>query len=152
MQKIKRIVEVFDDLDDAEGISTPATESVTLGHNGFEVDIDLTAAHAQELAEKIDIYMRLGRRTSRSRRTAGMAMSQRATAIGRNRRVRDWANEDPNWKLDKWAPDWQYFPKALLDEYVEANPTEADSVAELEASRRGSSRDASRRASARRLG
>lgn len=76
-QKIKIIL-----IDDIDG--SPADETVQFGLDGRNYEIDLTAAHAQQLRDALATYVEHGRRATRSRRS-------RTTSGPSPTEIREWA-------------------------------------------------------------
>jgi len=83
-QKIQTVF--VDDLDGSEAEGT-----IRFGLDGAEYEIDLNAAHAQELRDALAPYVKSARRAGGGTRRAGRA-SRRASASGLNTtEVREWA-------------------------------------------------------------
>jgi hypothetical protein len=79
----KVITLLTDDLDGSE-----AEETISFSLEGYSYEIDLSKAHAQDLREALEPYVKAGRRTGRDgrRRGRGAAMDGDQTKA-----IRDWA-------------------------------------------------------------
>jgi hypothetical protein len=72
-----------DDLDGSE-----AEETISFCLEGFSYEIDLSKAHAQDLRDALEPYVKAGRRTGRDSRRRGRAS---ATNGDLTKAIRDWA-------------------------------------------------------------
>ena len=75
---------LIDDLDGGEAAGT-----VRFGLDGTEYEIDLSAAHSDELREALGQYIARARRTGSTSKSA--ARSRRGSAAADTARVREWA-------------------------------------------------------------
>jgi nucleoid-associated protein Lsr2 len=81
----RTIIEVTDDLDGSK-----ADETIQFTIDGTSFEVDLSTAHAKELRNALDPYMKAGRKTHGrrdSRRRAGSAMRDHDQTAA----IRDWA-------------------------------------------------------------
>jgi hypothetical protein len=89
----KTVVTLTDDIDGSE-----AAETVEFGIDGFLYGIDLSAAHAEELRDRLTAYREfgtgLGKYHTRSAATALPKRAQRHDDKDRNRDIRRWAAEN----------------------------------------------------------
>ena len=83
-QRIQTLL--IDDLDGGEAAST-----VRFGLDGAEYEIDLSAAHNDELRKELRQYLARARRAGGTARSA--ARTQRSSAAVDTAKVRDWAKE-----------------------------------------------------------
>jgi hypothetical protein len=83
-QKIQTLL--IDDLDGGEAVGT-----VRFGLDGTEYEIDLSAAHSDELRKTLKQYLEHARRTGGTARSA--ARGRRGGATVDTARVREWAKE-----------------------------------------------------------
>jgi hypothetical protein len=83
-QRIQTLL--IDDLDGGEAAGT-----VRFGLDGAEYEIDLSAAHSDELRAALERYTAHARRTGGTARTA--ARSRRTAAAVDTAKVREWAKE-----------------------------------------------------------
>jgi hypothetical protein len=81
-QRIQTLL--IDDLDGGEAAGT-----VRFGLDGTEYEIDLSAAHSDELRKALEQYLAHARRTGGTARSA--ARSRRGSAAVDSSKVRDWA-------------------------------------------------------------
>ena len=81
-QRIQTLL--IDDLDGSE-----ATGTVRFGLDGTEYEIDLSAAHGDELRKALESYLVHARRTGGTARSA--ARGRRASATVDTAKVREWA-------------------------------------------------------------
>jgi Lsr2 len=99
----KKVTEnLFDDLDHAQGVETPADETVHFGFDGQEFTVDLTTPHADEFRELLAPYLEVGTPTSTSRKvTVAKApvekkpsrVKKAAPPVKDSQLIRDWARE-----------------------------------------------------------
>ncbi len=75
---------LIDDLDGGE-----AADTVRFGLDGTEYEIDLSAAHSEELRKALAHYLAHARRAGGTARSA--ARSRRGSAAGDTAKVREWA-------------------------------------------------------------
>ena len=83
-QRIQTLL--IDDLDGGEAAGT-----VRFGLDGTEYEIDLSAAHSEELRKALELYVAHARRAGGTARSA--ARGRRASAAVDTAKVREWANE-----------------------------------------------------------
>lgn len=76
--------------DDLDG-SLENVETVTISHGGRTVEVDLSQANRDQLAELLAPYFRAGRRPTRS--TPARRRPSRA-ATARNQAIREWATQN----------------------------------------------------------
>ena len=81
-QRIQTLL--IDDLDGGEAAGT-----VRFGLDGTEYEIDLSAAHSDELRKALELYLAHARRVGGTARTA--ARSRRGSASVDTAKVREWA-------------------------------------------------------------
>jgi hypothetical protein len=87
----QRIETIFiDDLDGSE-----ASTTIRFGLDGADFEIDLNAAHADELRKTAELYMEAGRKVSSTARRTGRPVGRRGTAGSgpSSSEVRDWAKD-----------------------------------------------------------
>ena len=77
-------------VDDIDG--SDAVETVSLGLDGTQYEIDLNSGHARELREQLDLYVRKARRVTGPASRAGRGRRTGANDA-RNKEIRDWARE-----------------------------------------------------------
>jgi hypothetical protein len=77
-------------VDDIDG--SGADETVPFGLDGTQYEIDLNSGHAEELRERLDLYVRKARKVTGP---AGRAARGRRTGANdaRNKEIRNWARE-----------------------------------------------------------
>ena len=81
-QRIQTLL--IDDLDGGE-----AADTVRFGLDGTEYEIDLSAAHSEELRQALGLYLAHARRTGGTARIA--ARTRRGSAAVDTAKVREWA-------------------------------------------------------------
>ena len=81
-QRIQTLL--IDDLDGGE-----AADTVRFGLDGTEYEIDLSAAHSEELRQALGLYLAHARRTGGTARSA--ARTRRGSAAVDTAKVREWA-------------------------------------------------------------
>jgi Lsr2 len=79
----KVVTLLTDDLDGSE-----AEETISFSLEGFSYEIDLSKAHAEDLRDALDPYVKAGRRTGRDGRRRGRGS---ATDGDQTKAIRDWA-------------------------------------------------------------
>jgi hypothetical protein len=85
VQKVETIL--IDDLDGSEAEST-----VRFAFGGAEYEIDLSAAHASELRQKLDTFITAGRKLNGTGRRASRGGTRRGNSSGPSpSEVREWA-------------------------------------------------------------
>jgi hypothetical protein len=77
---------LIDDIDGGEAAGT-----VRFGLDGAEYEIDLSAAHSQELRKELERYLAHARRTGGTAKSA--SRGQRGAAAVDTAKVREWAKE-----------------------------------------------------------
>jgi hypothetical protein len=86
----KTVVTLTDDIDGSEG-----AETVEFGIDGFLYSIDLSAAHAEELRDRLTAYREFGTALGKLQSRSGSAnlpsRPRRPANPGRNRHIRRWA-------------------------------------------------------------
>ncbi|MCD0447240.1 Lsr2 family protein [Glycomyces sp. A-F 0318] len=85
------VVTLTDDIDGSE-----AAETVEFGVDGYLYTIDLSAAHAEELRDRLTAYQEFGTRLGRYSTRTAAAAPKRAPRRGdrdRNLDIRRWADE-----------------------------------------------------------
>lgn len=80
---------LVDDLDGNE-----ADETVSFGLDGVEYDIDLSATHAAELREALELYVQAGRRAGGRRRSRSAGRASRAANSVSASDIRSWARDN----------------------------------------------------------
>jgi hypothetical protein len=121
MQRTKTIVTMLDDLDQAQGVDTIASESVMVGLNGQVVELDLSSAHAESLEAFLTPYLAAGRRVAagmapaRAERTASPLRTSRL----RNAEIREYGLTRPEWRprLLTATKHGTYIPRGLIREW-----------------------------------
>ncbi|GAA2467494.1 Lsr2 family protein [Terrabacter carboxydivorans] len=106
------IVSLVDDLDGSD-----ATETVTFGIDGIAYEIDLSAAHADELRASLEGWVAEARRAGEERPTEARTLTRSTTvlpAVGesRNALIRAWAAEHGH-----HAPARGRIPQAVVQAY-----------------------------------
>lgn len=120
------IIQSFDDLDWHERQQkTPADDTVTVGLNGRWYELDLTAAHVQELAKTLDRYLGAGNEPSQLPRPKAKHGGRRKPdldTVAYNRGLRAWVDEH-EMKNEAGMPAYTtpgggfYPPKQLKEKY-----------------------------------
>ncbi len=77
---------LVDDIDGSE-----AEETISFSLDGAWYEIDLNGAHAQELREQVERYVKAARKVTGS--SGRPARVRRASADDKNKEVRDWARD-----------------------------------------------------------
>jgi hypothetical protein len=122
-------------VDDLDGTQGDDITTVRFGLDGVEYEIDLTAAHADQLRDHIGDFVNAARRTGgrllRGRRPAGLV--ERDPNEPNAAEVREWAK-----RQGKMISDRGRVPTALIDEYKQqlANTATAAKPAKATAGRK----------------
>jgi hypothetical protein len=111
----KTVVTPIDDIDGSQG-----AETVEFGIDGFLYSVDLSAAHAEALRDRLTAYREFGTRLGKLQPRSALTNlrstpSGRATPSG-NRDIRRWAEENGLPIKARWA-----LPTSVIEKYEAAH-------------------------------
>jgi hypothetical protein len=119
---VAAIITLVDDLDAATGQETRAEKTHRITHNDRSVEIDLSAAHGDELVKMLDTYFEHGRiqRGTTRAATRGHGLTSRKLSRAEGIALRKWA-DSKGLKHLYTTPGGGYYVKLELHQRWEAH-------------------------------